>query len=79
MKRYDVGLPMEEIGIDLMGPFPESETWNKHGLVVVDSFTKWMEACPVPNIESKTIAERLILEFISPFVVPLQIKSDRGK
>ena len=36
-------------------------------LVVVDSFTKWMEAYPVPNTEAKTIAEKLILEFISRF------------
>ena len=34
---------------------------------------------PVPNIEAKTITEKLVLEFISCFGVPLQIKSDRGK
>ena len=79
MKHYDVGLPMEEIAIDLMGPFPKSETGNKNVLVVVDSFTKWVEAYPVPNIEEKTIAEKLILEFISHFDFPLEIKSDRGK
>ena len=48
-------------------------------LVVVDSFIKWIEAYPVPDIEAKTIAEKLVLEFISPFGVPLQIESDRGK
>ena len=65
MKRYDMGLLMEEIAIDLMGPFPESENGNKYLLVVVDSFSKWMEAYPVPNIEARTIAEKLVLEFIS--------------
>ena len=79
MRRYDVGFPMEEIAIDLMGPFPESESGNKYVLVVVDSFSKWMEAYPIPNIEAKTVAERLVLEFISRFGVPLQIKSDRGR
>ena len=79
MKCHDVGLPMEYIANDLMGPFPESETGNKYVLVVVDSFTKCMEAYPVSNIEAKTIAEKLVLEFISHFGVPLQIKSDRGK
>ena len=29
MRRYDVGLSMEETAIDLMGPFPESEDGNK--------------------------------------------------
>ena len=79
MRRYDVGSPMEEIAIDLMGPFPESEMGNKYVLVVVDSFSKWMEAYAIPNIEAKTVAERLVLEFISRFGVPMQIKSDRGR
>ena len=79
MGHYDVGFPMEEISIDLMGPYPESENGNKYVLVVVDSFSKWMEAYAVPNIEAKTIAEKLVLEFISRFGVPYQIKSDRGR
>ena len=79
MRRYDVGSPMEEIAIDLMGPFPESDSGNKYVLVVVDSFSKWMEAYAIPNIEAKTVAERLVLEFISRFGVPMQIKSDRGR
>ena len=79
MRRYDVGLPMEEIAMDLMGPFPESDVGNKYVLVVVDSFSKWMEAYPIPNIEAKTVAEKLVLEFISRFGVPMQIKTDRGR
>lgn len=79
MRRYDVGRPMEEVAIDLMGPFPESEAGNKYVLVVVDSFSRWMEAYPLPNIEAKTVAEKLIMEFVSRFGVPLQIKSDRGR
>ena len=58
MRRYDVGFPMEEIAIDLMGPFPASDSGNKYVLVVVDSFSKWMEAYAVPNIEAKTVAEK---------------------
>ena len=53
MKHYDMGLPMEEIAIDLMDPFPESDSGNKYVLVVMDSFSKWMEAYPVPNIEAE--------------------------
>jgi len=79
MRRYDVGLPMEEVALDLMGPFPESEDGNKYVLVVVDSFSKWLEAYPLPNIEAKTVAERFVMEFVSRFGVPLQIKTDRGR
>ena len=38
-----------------------------------------MEAYLVFNIEAITIAEKLVLEFISRFGILLQIKSDRGK
>ena len=79
MKRYDVGLPMEEVAIDLKGPYPESEGGNKYVLVIVDSFSKWMEAYPLPNIEAKTVADKLVMEFISRFGVPIQIKTDRGR
>ena len=76
MRRYDVGFPMEEIAIDIMGPYQASDEGNKYVLVVVDSFSKWMEAYAVPNIEAKTIAEKLVLEFVSRFGVPYQMKSD---
>ena len=67
---------MEEIAIDLMATFPESEDGNKYVLVVVESFSKWKL---LQNIEAKTTAKKLVLEFISQFGVPVKIKSNRGK
>ena len=49
-------------------------------VLMFDSFfLKWIEAYTVPNIEAKTIVEKLVMEVISHFGVPVQIKSDRGK
>lgn len=79
MRHYDVGYPMEEISLDLMGPFPESTAGNKYVIVLVDSFSKWIEAYPIPNIEAKTVAEKVVMEFVSRFGVPHTIKSDRGR
>jgi transposase InsO family protein len=79
MKHYDVGLPMEEICIDIGGPYPVTHKGNRYVLVIVDSFSKWMEAYPLPDIEAKTVAETLVREFISRFGVPFWIKSDRGR
>ena len=79
MRRYDMGYPMEEVSIDLMGPFPVSSQGNKYVLVVVDAFSKWMEAYAIPSIEASVVAEKLVLEFVSRFGVPLQIRSDRGR
>ena len=72
-------MSLPRTAIDLMGPYPESEKGNKYILVIVDSFSKWMEAYPVPNIEAKTIAEKFVMELISCFGAPIQIKSYRGK
>ena len=47
---------MEEVTIDLIEPFLESEDSNKYVLVEVDSFSKWMGAYAVPNKEAKTIS-----------------------
>ena len=69
---------MEEIAIDLAGLHPESSSGNKYVLIVVDSFSKWMEVYAIPNIEAQTVAEKLVLEFFSWFGVPMQIKTDQG-
>ena len=50
---------MEEVAIDLMGPFPESGNGKKYVLVIVDIFSKWIEAYPVPNIEAKPLQRSL--------------------
>ena len=50
---------MEEVAIDIMGPFPVSEKGNKYVLVVVDSFSKWMEAYFLPDTGAKALAEVL--------------------
>jgi len=70
---------MEEICVDLLGPFPESRSGNKWVVVIVDSFTRWMEAYPIPNKEAKTVAEQLVMQFMSRFGVPYWIKSDQGR
>ncbi|KAL7879130.1 hypothetical protein AOLI_G00101040 [Acnodon oligacanthus] len=43
------GAPMERVGVDVLGPFPETERGNKYVLVAMDYFTKWPEACAVPD------------------------------
>ena len=78
LKKYAVGLPLERVGLDILGPLPESSLGNKYILVVSDYFTKWVEAYPMPNQETVTIANVLVNEFISRFGVPLLLHSDQG-
>lgn len=79
MKQYLVGAPMERIALDIIVNLPQTEKGNRHVLVVMDYFTKWAEAFPLPNQESETIADVLISQFISRYGVPKQIHSDQGR
>ena len=47
-------------------------------MVVVDYFTKWMEAIPIPNAEAKTVADTFVERIVSIVGVPLQIHSNQG-
>lgn len=70
---------MQLVEMDIVGPFPESETGNRYILVVSDYFTKWVEAFAIPNQEAPTIARILVDEFFCRFPLPgscIQIKAD---
>ncbi|VDI36625.1 Hypothetical predicted protein [Mytilus galloprovincialis] len=76
--QYAVGAPMERIGMDLLGPLPQSRQGNKYILIVSDYFTRWIEAYPIPDIHAHTICRVFIAEFISRYGIPRQIHTDRG-
>ena len=83
MKQYNVGLPMERIAIDFMGPFNRTIPQNgnapkRYVMVIGDYFTKWTEPIPLENLEAKTVARALIDNFISRFGVPLFIHTNQG-
>ena len=79
MKQYNVGVAVERIALDVMGPLPETDSGNKYILVVGDYFTKWTEAYALPNQEAETVATALIEEFVCRYGVPLQIHTDQGR
>ena len=79
MGQYNVGLPMEHIALDILGPLPLSESGNQYLLIVADYFTKWPEVYPLPNQEATTVAKVLVNEMICRFGVPLKIHSDQGR
>ena len=47
MKQYNVGAPLERVGIDVMGPFPRSNKGHKYILVIADYFTKCLWIIPL--------------------------------
>ncbi|GFY28765.1 retrovirus-related Pol polyprotein from transposon 412 [Trichonephila clavipes] len=49
LQLYNVGAPFERIAFDILGPLPRSSDGNNNILVVMDYFTKWPKAYPIPE------------------------------
>lgn len=79
LQQYHAGCPMERIHMDILGPFPESDRGNKYILVIMDQFTKWVEAYPVPDQSAETTARTLVMECLSKIGAPLAIHTDQGR
>ena len=64
--------------VDLVGPLPES-----HGMTylftIIDRFTRWPEAIPLPDAHASTCASALLHHWVARFGVPGDIVSYRGR
>nr|GEV76167.1 reverse transcriptase domain-containing protein [Tanacetum cinerariifolium] len=63
-------------GIDFMGPFSSSRG-NKYILVVVDYFSKWVEAKALPTNDARVVV-KFLKSLFARFGTPHEIISDRG-
>jgi uncharacterized C2H2 Zn-finger protein len=79
LTTYVVGLPMERVAVDMLGPLPVSDSGNKYILIAMDYFTKWPEAYPLPNQEAETVAKVLVDQFVCRFGAPAELHSDQGR
>lgn len=70
-------VPFHTIHADHLGPFIKSKSGNCYLLVVIDSFTKFINITPVKNTKSLTTI-KVLKDHISFFGVPTRFISDRG-
>ena len=75
----NVGSPFEKCYVDLVGPLQETNRGNRYILTFEDSFTRWVEAIPIPNKESQTVSRALFQEVLSRYGMVEQIHSDMGR
>uniref|UniRef100_A0A5S6QFZ7 RNA-directed DNA polymerase n=1 Tax=Trichuris muris TaxID=70415 RepID=A0A5S6QFZ7_TRIMR len=69
----------QKVAIDSMGPLPTIENGNRYTLVIIDCFTKYAEACLLPNQEAKTVTVNTMDQFICRYGVPESIHTDKGR
>jgi transposase InsO family protein len=65
--------------MDIVGPLPPAQDNFKFTVVVVEYFTKWIEARPVATITSATIRKFFWQQIICRFGVPKELKVDNRK
>ncbi|KAL7400632.1 hypothetical protein ABVT39_015187 [Epinephelus coioides] len=68
--QYQMGAPIEPMGVDILGPFPMTDQESRYVLVAMDYFTKWPEAYAAPDQSATTTAEHLVKEMFCHFSVP---------
>ena len=70
--------PLDVVGLDILSSLPATPSGHHHLLVVVDHFSRWVEAYPLKTQEAAEVASVFVREFVSRFGCPRRIHSDRG-
>ena len=79
LQQFLVGGLMKRVAVDVVGPLPRSYKGNRYVLSAIGYFTKWPEACALPDQEAETVVDALVEGMFSRFGVPETIHSDQGR
>ena len=72
------GAPFQRLAFDIIGPLKVTRSGNRYVLVMVDYFTKWAEAYPLPDRTAIGVANVMMTRWFATFGIPLKIHCDNG-
>ena len=79
LQKIPVGASMDLVTMDILSGLPTVDDGSKYLLVVVDAFTKWVEAYPLPDQKAATCITAVYNGMFSRFGLPRQLHSDQGR
>ena len=65
--------------IDLVGPITMSSNKNKYILSILDQFSRFVAAVPLPDKSAKSVVSSIMTNWISLYGAPATIRMDQGK
>ena len=75
-------VPVTAVGdlwsVDVMGPFPQTDSGNRYLLVMTEHATRWVDAVPIADQRAKTVTEVIIRHIVAGHGVPKMILTDQG-
>ena len=77
MGHVVVGRRWERVAMDLLNMSITSAKGNRYVLVMVDCFSRWTEACPLPD--KMSVADAFFSNIVCSFGMPSVIHSDQGR
>ena len=79
MGHVAVGHHWERVAMDLLDMSVTTSRGNRYVLVIVDCFTRWTEAFPLPDKTAQSVADAFFNQVVCRFGMPAVIHSDQGR
>jgi len=68
----------QRIGVDVVGPLEPTKGDNRYILVIIDYYSHWVEAIPIPQQTSKAITDIIVQHIVARYGCPEEILTDQG-